>query len=388
MKRCALGILCWLLIGAVLTIVIAWGMDLLPGFAGYAFQPIKDFDPQAMWARHAACDWPDEPGGGSGCFQCTPKFGVTCCWLDASLTQEQKAAGLRTSPYKVRGERVGLPMRALYGEVAELDGTWRKSWMTIRFNLAGREQTLPLCPIWPGFVIDMVLIAALLWLIVRGPFVLRVWRRVKDDRCARCGYPFGSSAVCTECGLEVPSAKARRRVARRLKFTLVMIFLILGVAVNDLVAWACGFLPGALISDEATTCSVPAFVDRLCREQLTNCEELKRNREEYAGLGYAAAVYSRTDKSGQFTGSLTYLRVGLPFASVDGAAFWQARFGPRRYAIPSPIKSRSGFFDFLPLRPIWPGFAINTLLYAFLIRLIARWLRALGHRLRAGKRAG
>lgn len=388
MKRCALGILCWLLIGAVLTIVIAWGMKLLPAPGVFSYHRITDFDPASMWARHAGENWPDEPEAAPRSFQCDRKLGVTYCVLGSVLTEEQQAAGLRTSPYKVRGERVGLPMRALYGEVAQFDGTWRKSWMAIRFNVAGREETLPLCPIWPGFVIDMVVIAALLWLIVRGPFVLRAWRRVKDDRCERCGYPFGSSAVCTECGLEVPSAKTRRWAARRFKISMVVIFLILGVVVNDLVAWACGFLPGALISDEATSCSVAAFVDRLCQEQLTNCEELKRNREEYASLGYAAAVYSRTDKSGQFAATLTYLRVGLPFASMDGAAFWQARSGPRRYAIASPIESRSGFFDFLPLRPVWPGFAINTLLYAFLIWLMARRLRALGRRLRAGKRAG
>jgi hypothetical protein len=388
MKRCALAILCWLLIGAVLTIVIAWGMKLLRAPGSFSYHRITDFDRAAMWARHADENWPDEPETAPlSFFQCDRKLGVTYCWLDSSLTDEQRAAGLRTSPYKVRGERVGLPMRALHGEVAEFDGTWRKSWMTIRFNLAGREETLPLCPIWPGFVIDIVVVAALLWLVVRGPFVLRAWRRVKGDRCARCGYPFGSSAVCTECGLEVPSAKTRRRVARRLKIAMVVIFLILGVVVNDLVAWACGFLPGAVTTDETTTCSVPPFVDRICREQSANCEEQKRNREEYAGLGYAAVVYRGADEIGQLA-PLTYLRVGLPLASVDGAAFWQARFGPRRYAIASPIESRSGFFDFLPLRPVWPGFAINTLLYAFLIWLIARRLRALGRRLRAGKCAG
>ena len=59
---------------------------------------------------------------------------------------------------------------------------------------------LPLRPIWPGFVGNTLFHAGLLWLLVRGPFVLRRVIRSKRGQCPHCGYPVNESPVCTECG--------------------------------------------------------------------------------------------------------------------------------------------------------------------------------------------
>jgi hypothetical protein len=63
-----------------------------------------------------------------------------------------------------------------------------------------KPKGLPLRPIWPGFAINTVFYAAILWLLFAAPFALRRWRRIKRGLCPKCAYPVGTSEVCTECG--------------------------------------------------------------------------------------------------------------------------------------------------------------------------------------------
>ena len=43
-----------------------------------------------------------------------------------------------------------------------------------------------------------------LWLLIPGPFALRRFLRTRRGLCPRCAYPVGESAVCSECGRELP----------------------------------------------------------------------------------------------------------------------------------------------------------------------------------------
>lgn len=63
-------------------------------------------------------------------------------------------------------------------------------------------RALPLRPIWPGFAINTVFYAAILWLLTLGPFTARRLIRHKRGRCAKCGYDLrhADHAVCPECG--------------------------------------------------------------------------------------------------------------------------------------------------------------------------------------------
>ena len=64
---------------------------------------------------------------------------------------------------------------------------------------------VPLLPIWPGFAINTIFYAAILWLLFAAPFKVRRWRRTRLGLCPACAYPVGESETCTECG--------RRRVS-------------------------------------------------------------------------------------------------------------------------------------------------------------------------------
>jgi hypothetical protein len=64
-------------------------------------------------------------------------------------------------------------------------------------------RALPLRPLWPGFAINTILYAAILWLLFAAPGFVRRRRRGRRGQCPACAYPVGSSTVCTECGRPV-----------------------------------------------------------------------------------------------------------------------------------------------------------------------------------------
>ena len=65
-------------------------------------------------------------------------------------------------------------------------------------------RVIPLRPLWPGFAINTVFYAVVLWLLIPGPFVLRRFVRVRRGLCPACAYPRGESDVCSECGKALP----------------------------------------------------------------------------------------------------------------------------------------------------------------------------------------
>ena len=69
-------------------------------------------------------------------------------------------------------------------------------------------RLLPLRPLPMGFAINTAFYAAVLWLLIPGPFVLRRFIRIRRGLCPACAYPMGESAVCSECGKALP-ARAR-----------------------------------------------------------------------------------------------------------------------------------------------------------------------------------
>ncbi len=76
-------------------------------------------------------------------------------------------------------------------------------------TLRGTSDALPFRPIWTAFASNTLFYAAILWLLIPGPFVLRRFLRVRRGLCPKCAYPIGESAICSECGITLPR---RRRM--------------------------------------------------------------------------------------------------------------------------------------------------------------------------------
>ena len=105
-------------------------------------------------------------------------------------------------------DAAGWPMRCLVSlhqeVVAQNTGTsWGLRFGTSR-GFLGLPRALPLRPIAVGFTINTLLFAAILWLLIPGPFVLRRFIRRRRGRCPACGYPRGDSSICSECGKPLP----------------------------------------------------------------------------------------------------------------------------------------------------------------------------------------
>ena len=70
-------------------------------------------------------------------------------------------------------------------------------------------SVLPLRPIWPGFAINTLFYAVVVWLLSCGPFALRRILRVRRGLCPKCAYRMGEASVCSECGAELPERAVR-----------------------------------------------------------------------------------------------------------------------------------------------------------------------------------
>lgn len=76
----------------------------------------------------------------------------------------------------------------------ELRGTLELGWM------GGNRLMLPLRPIWPGLVANVLFWSAATWAAFAIPRSLRARSRRKRGRCIACNHPLAGSSACPECG--------------------------------------------------------------------------------------------------------------------------------------------------------------------------------------------
>ncbi len=235
MRRRLITILIFLLAGAVVNVAVAWGCALWLDSGG----PIHSSPKRGVTAADYPRWWVwviDARGSTmvkSWASRDPPRLGA----LPPDATQDEIDAWLSGEPIRVPNDLVpvpawsrasAMPTEANYGQgkaaiwedaagwpmrgraslhqedVGQHAGT---SW-GLRFvasqGFLGLPRVLPLRPIPVGFAVNAIFYAAVLWLLISGPFVLRRFIRVKRGLCPACAYPMGEAAVCTECGKELP----------------------------------------------------------------------------------------------------------------------------------------------------------------------------------------
>jgi hypothetical protein len=78
------------------------------------------------------------------------------------------------------------------------------SGLPIDRSLIGpQRRVLPYRIAWPGFAINTIFYAGVLWMMFVIPGTIRRRRRLKRGLCPNCAYLIGTSPVCTECGKAV-----------------------------------------------------------------------------------------------------------------------------------------------------------------------------------------
>lgn len=213
-RRIPVRVFAWLTAGGLINIAVAWvcvafaiktGVVITSTGATGTIQPLSE----AELRRLPQTDWPLTPNrmaiwvleGSSPGVRVRNALSVS---KDYATTQYQGGHNYGL----MRETAAGWPMLSMSGErIAiweEMISTHgRNNWL---LEIApGRTDpmnptALPLRPMWPGFALNTLLFAALLWALAIGPRTIRARMRRRKGLCPACGYPTGESDICTECG--------------------------------------------------------------------------------------------------------------------------------------------------------------------------------------------
>ncbi len=211
MKRRLLIIAVFLLLGAVVNVALAWACAAFVPGTRSGFGAVRRDHPRAR--DLAGSKRPDEVvvAESSGCGHdslfvvrlttAAPKLGDVVGVMDGTGRRYLKAPQWESQHIT----RAGLPLRCLESEVHAVQQRRTDIARSPPKPIAFANGFLLMCPIWPGFALNTLLYAAILWLLIPGPFVLRRFLRLRRGLCPKCAYPMGESAVCTECGGALPS---------------------------------------------------------------------------------------------------------------------------------------------------------------------------------------
>lgn len=188
-----------LCLGIALNIAIAWACAWR--------SELSDSGPGGLlpsnWPEEAPESWPDRP---------------EYVFIDSGFGIQSQTlnAGERQISYRMYLYQTGWPLPSMRWSV-QGSGFWNRPLNAAEMASTGldmgdtffpndqsaEKRRLPLIPIWLGFIVNSLLYSALFWFIFAGPFSIHRLRRRLRHQCMRCGYPIGTSDVCTECGRAV-----------------------------------------------------------------------------------------------------------------------------------------------------------------------------------------
>ena len=202
-KRRLTQLVLFLLLGAIVNVAVAWALAIwmpfhIPSGEIDTSRDVRailvsrlEVDANLQWYSHERLD--------------IPGFG----WVQSELyglSVDELFFGLHLL-------RSGWPMQTLRGEWQRTPKDERHKYslpVPGRPSGIGAVSMLPLRPIWPGFAINTIFYAAILWLLTLGPFTARRFIRRKRSYCIKCGYDLrgtsggnsggGGGGVCPECG--------------------------------------------------------------------------------------------------------------------------------------------------------------------------------------------
>ena len=221
MRHMASKLVLLLLLGAIINVAVAWGFAIrayVCANAQWYRNPTHSPSIKYRCIREVPIDWPADPP--SGWYSCQTIDEIrTWGYVHSWATDYFGTGPLGRTVHFMSIHACGWPRLAVRTIWVAPSDNWERersssdvvvsidggiSWPTSgpRFRLDPRGR-LPLIPIWPGFAINTIFYAAVLWLPVAGLGALRRHGRVKGGLCPSCAYPIGGSPICTECGASV-----------------------------------------------------------------------------------------------------------------------------------------------------------------------------------------
>ena len=219
MKRRLFKLVVFLLLGAVVNVAVAWacavwsgsrgGSLIYPSFGSRAESLDLDWLSQNEWTwSHRFYVMRTDPSTAIGVQRVAflEVYESSTFALEGPLAIRTRAGwplpsvtGSKWFPSRIRSGSDQAPKRYIRAFPIEVDLTSSTPGLQRSVELA-----VPMFPIWPGFAIDTIFYAAILWLLTFGPFTARRIIRRRRGHCIKCGYDLrGSSGgeVCPECGV-------------------------------------------------------------------------------------------------------------------------------------------------------------------------------------------
>ena len=197
MRRLLIIVALFVLAGAVVNVGVAWGVFYL-GFPSYTTD-LGETEAADLLTSHTDISFVNAKG-----FEARSIGEWTVV-----LTGYGKRDGMVMVTAAVFLTESGWPLKTMHGRT--LFGPGETPFHRMKRTSHSMMQTsgsdIPFLPIWPGFAVNTLFYAVVLWLLIPGPFALRRFIRVKRGLCPACAYPIGESAVCSECGKAIPSRK-------------------------------------------------------------------------------------------------------------------------------------------------------------------------------------
>lgn len=205
-----------LMLGAIVNVALAWVCATTLEFAPWRDTQPADSVQIDFWKRNAP-PWVDDE----------PVQLFTRRWSAIGGNGEvifEEPQGMDSAPPSVEHVVTGFPFASLAYEWwfdsssvfdgpsairrEERRGVWEPRIQVREFKSFG----LPLRPIWPGFLVDTLLSAAVIWTLYASFVVRRRRRRLKRGRCPTCNYDLRATTtgVCPECGAALQCTTPRR----------------------------------------------------------------------------------------------------------------------------------------------------------------------------------
>ena len=224
MKRLFLVIAAFVLLGALVNVVATWMLALrFDRFPGAALPRANETSGGGIH-EHDGQQWLFRLSAGTGVARLRasahpnsgPSSQMPAFPIDAvpgwSRLARLRESARDASPLEWLEEHArGWPMLAmLYRAERYAAGSLQLSNVIEVSNFPSRGRTilLPTETIWPGFAVNTLFYAVVLWLLCGGPFALRRFIRIRRGLCPACAYPHRESTVCSECGKPLPGRSA------------------------------------------------------------------------------------------------------------------------------------------------------------------------------------
>ena len=197
-KQLLLKLGVFLLLGAIVNVAVAWGIAVVAPLRvsidhGGVFEPATTPEWDTFVLAKGGVVLIDavasvgEVRTGPNPFPPAPKWSIA-----ASAPEESLA---RTGA-RVQEIAYGWPSISMYSRSV-------MPWFAY-----AESVTLPSRGIWPGFAINTIFYAALLWVLWIAPGKIRRLVRIRRGCCPACGFIIApgtcSNGLCSECGVALP----------------------------------------------------------------------------------------------------------------------------------------------------------------------------------------